>query len=135
MTNTTVAPDTIRVGDTVRVTTTYPTGEITTHTFAVSTINEQYIVGERVGAYFETLEDDSTRTWEILERALPPEPQGIGAVITDGDPTPDKWVRVGPDEWRIVTKAGALAEYRGVNWEGLVQAFPNLAVLSEGVAL
>lgn len=122
-----------KVGDRIRVTDNFPNGDLQVREFTVTRISySDWFESDYVGVYLSGESFPAHRTWEITSRVPIPEPTGIGAVIEDNDG--DKWLRVGPDDWRYITANGTPGYATGVTWATLIEDYSSdVTVVSEGV--
>jgi hypothetical protein len=132
---------TIRVGDTVKVTDTYASGDVRTKTFEVREVVGNVAHGRDVYAYKSDPGHKFTRTWEIVKRGEIPEPQNLGTVVRFQR---DGWGGVvvtlmkipGTSTWST-TGAGTNTTGNLWTWDDMVTQMrrETYEVLSEGVAL
>lgn len=136
-----------KIGDRIKVTDTWPSGDVQTREFtAIEIGSDGYLRGETLGAYPSTLGRGLNRQVEITKRALLPEPQGLGALVrferTNGAilvamRVPEVGAGYDQDKrWQIVEVNDTVSSYgTRWSWESVNTNGSNHEVLSEGVEL
>lgn len=74
---------TINIGDTIRKTVTFPSGDTIVRTFKVARIDGTWFEGVDVGTPIDNyVSDVYTATVEVIARFVPPEPTELGSLVT-----------------------------------------------------
>lgn len=113
-----------RVGDRVRTTRTYDSGNTAVFEYTVTRVHDDLDWWDSAELYFDATHPMDTH--EIISRAPVPEPKGLGAVVRVDDLTFVRGDLTGAPWWSVDTG--------WVNWGDFSPA-TDLEILSEGVEL
>lgn len=134
-----------KIGDRIKVTDTFDSGDLRTREFTITEItSDGYLTGKDLAAY--PIVPSLNRQVEIIKRAPLPEPQGLGALVRFERTNESILVAMrvveasgGYDQgkrWQIVDVNGKPSGYGNMwSWDSINNEGSNHEVLSEGVVL